>query len=75
MKIKMRRVSMIFLSENQRYDNAVRRCLLNRIVQFYWEIVLHPSDMRILLECAYWMGFFIHSMMVVFCGSCGYNSL
>ena len=35
MKIIMRRVSMIFHSENHRYDNAVRRCLLNRIVQFY----------------------------------------
>ncbi len=31
MKIIMRRVSMIFYSENHRYDNAVRRCLLNRM--------------------------------------------
>ena len=35
MKIIMRRVSMIFYSENHRYDNAVRRCLLNRMKQFY----------------------------------------
>ena len=36
----MRRISMIFHSENHRYGNAVRRCFLNRIVQFYWERVL-----------------------------------
>ena len=40
----MRRVSMIFHSENHRYDNAVRRCLLNRMKQFYWEIVWKMSS-------------------------------
>ena len=35
MKIIMRRVAMIFYSENHSYDNAVRRCLLNRMKQFY----------------------------------------
>ena len=44
MKIIMRRVSMIFYSENHRYDNAVRRCLLNRMKQFYWEIVWKMSS-------------------------------
>ena len=47
MKIIMRRVSMIFYSENHRYDNAVRRCLLNRMKLFYCEIVLH-------CEGSYW---------------------
>ena len=35
MKIIMRRVAMIFESENHSYDNAVRRCLPNRMIQFY----------------------------------------
>ena len=35
MKIIMRRVAMIFCSENYSYDNDVRRCLLNRMKQFY----------------------------------------
>ena len=46
MKIIMRRVSMIFHSENHRYDNAARRCLPNRIVQFYWETVLKYIQCR-----------------------------
>ena len=32
MKIIMRRVSMIFNSKNHGNDNAVRRCLLDKIV-------------------------------------------
>ena len=35
MKIIMRRVAMIFYSENHSYDNAVRQCLLNRMKKFY----------------------------------------
>ena len=35
MKIIMRRVSMIFYSENHGYDNAVRRCLSDKNKWFY----------------------------------------
>ena len=35
MKIIMRLVAMIFYSANHSYDNVVRRCLLNRMKQFY----------------------------------------
>ena len=34
MKIIMRRVSVIFYSENHGNDNAVRRCLLDKINDF-----------------------------------------
>ena len=34
MRIIMRRVAMILYSKNQSYDD-VRRCLLNRMKQFY----------------------------------------
>ena len=35
MKIIMRRVSVIFYSENHGNDNAVRRCLLDKIKNAY----------------------------------------
>ena len=42
MKITMRRVSMIFYSENHGYDNAIRRCLSDKNKWFYqikvWKI-------------------------------------
>ena len=41
MKIIMRRDSVIFYFENNRIDNAVRRCLLNKTKPFYLELVLH----------------------------------
>ena len=40
MKIIMRRDSVIFYFENNRIDNAVRRCLLNKTKPFYLELVL-----------------------------------
>ena len=41
MKIIMRRDSVIFYFENNRIDNAVRRCFLNKTKPFYLELVLH----------------------------------
>ena len=40
MKITMRRVFAIFFPENRENDNAVRRCLSNKIKWFYLIIVL-----------------------------------
>ena len=39
MKIIMRRDSVIFYIENNRIDNAIRRCLLNKTKPFYLELV------------------------------------
>ena len=44
MKIIMRRDSIIFYFENNRIDNAIRRCLSNWNLRFQFEMSMKPDN-------------------------------